>query len=161
MIDPDMVYRSGDRPVGDAVVRRMKKSNLSRSIINPAKCDDQQDYVYVEHERSEVYETLTKSLEHYRLDLEDQTKDQRDCDQNLIVRLVDYLRSIVPADRTKRQDLENLYEGILSSQDIRFIDQNEKNEQLNKEMIHLKKLIITPVNEDSVTNVYQLSKPIE
>lgn len=156
-----MVYRSGDRPVGGTVVSRMKKSKASGSIISSPKHDDSNDYVYIEHERSEVTENLLKILEHYRLDLEDKVKDQRDCDQNLIVRLTDYLRSIVASDATKLKDLENLYENISDLQDIRFIDQKEKIDQLNDEMIHLKKLIITPVNENPMSNVYQLSKIVE
>lgn len=90
----------------------------------------------------------------------EKSKDQRDCDQNLIVRLTDYIRSIVSSDDKKLQDLESLYEEISGSQDIRFIEQKEKQEQINDEIIHLKKLIITPDKEPTMNNVYRLSERI-
>jgi hypothetical protein len=45
------------------------------------------------------------------------------------------------------EGLDNLFEEISDLQDIRFIEQKEKNEQLNKELLHFKKLMITSTND--------------
>lgn len=150
-----MVYHPGDKPVGGTVVSRMKKP---RSIVHPSKGDGRDDYVYIENERYGIGDDLMKILEHYRLDLTEKSKDQRDCDQNLIVRLTDYIRSIVSSDNKKLQDLEALYEDISASTDIRFIEHQEKQEQLNDEVIHLQKLIIKPASEPSMNNIHRLSE---
>ena len=150
-----MLYHPGDKPVGGTVVSRMKNP---RSIVHQSKGDRRDDYVYIEHERYKIGDDLMSILDRYRLDLTEKSKDQRDCDQDLIVRLTDYIRSIVSSDAKKLQNLEVLYEEISGSTDIRFIEQKEKQEQLNDEMIHLKKLIITPANEPSMNNIHRLSE---
>jgi hypothetical protein len=47
------------------------------------------------------------------------------------------------------EGLDNLFEEISDLQDIRFIEQKEKNEQLNKELLHFKKLMMTSTNDSN------------
>jgi hypothetical protein len=63
------------------------------------------------------------------------------------------------------KNLDILYKEIFDLQDIRFIEQKEKNDQLSIQIRYLKKSIITtPIKDDDrdslMTNVYQMSKRI-
>ena len=61
--------------------------------------------------------------------------------------------------------LETLFEEISNLQDIRYIQQKEKIEQLQDEILHLKNLIIAPANKDdssngTTTKLHQISEII-
>jgi len=165
MIDQSFLYGNNDGPTSNTVVRRLQKANQSTSskcTKNRTNFDDRNDYVYIEHDRLEAAKQIEQILNFYRQDLKQDSNTQLDCNQQLITRLIDFLRPVFSTDETKMKDLDTLYEEISDSQDIRFIDQKEKMEQLNNEIIHLKKLIITSPNEGNrnnnpMTKVYQIS----
>jgi hypothetical protein len=104
-------------------------------------------------------------LKFYQQDLKQDSNTLLDCNQQLIIRLVDLIRPIYSSKRNKLKDLDALIEDISVLQALPFIEQKEKTEQLSNEILHLKKLIITSANEgdrsdNTMTKVYRISEII-
>ncbi len=164
MIDPSFLYRDNDQPTSNSVVEHLKQANQS-TTSKSKNSNNRNDYMYVEHDRLEAAKQIEQILNYYRQDLKQESNTQLDCNQRLIIRLVDLIRPIYSSQTNKLEDLDTLLEEISVSQAIRFIEQKEKTEQLNNEILHLKKLIITSANEDdhsknTMTKVYRISKII-
>jgi hypothetical protein len=162
MIDQSYIYGNNDGPTSNAVVRRLQQVNHSTNSKYRKNHDERNDYVYVEHDRYEAARQIEQILNLYRQNLKQESNTQLDCNQQLITRLIDFLRPAFSTNETKMKELDVLYEEISDSQDIRFIEQKEKIEQLSNEVIHLKKVIVTSPNEanrnNTMTKAYQMSK---
>lgn len=154
MIDSSYVYRDNDQPISNSVVKHLKQANQSK----PQK----QDYSHGENDRLEAAEQIERILNFYRQELKQDSITQLDCNQQLIIRLVDFIRPIYSPEKKKLRDLDALIEEIAVLQALPFIEQRDKIEQLNNEIQHLKKIIITSENENNhtMTKAYQISKII-
>jgi pyruvate carboxylase len=164
MIDPSLLYDDNYQPTSNSVVKHLQRANQSTTskARNP---DNKHDYVYVEHNRLEVAEEIERILNYYRQELKQDSNTLPDCNQQLIIRLVDFIRPIYSSQRKKLEDLDALIEDISVLQALPFIEQREKNEQLNNEILHLKKLIIKSAHEgdqsdNTMTKVYRISEII-
>jgi hypothetical protein len=160
MIDESYLYDNNDQPISNSVLRHLQQAN------HPTKnSDNKNDYIYVEHDRLELAEQIERILKFYQQDLKQDSNTLLDCNQQLIIRLVDLIRPIYSSKRNKLKDLDALIEDISVLQALPFIEQKEKTEQLSNEILHLKKLIITSANEgdrsdNTMTKVYRISEII-
>ncbi len=161
MIDQSFLYDRDDDPSSDSVVSHFQRAR--EAARNTTIFDDRHDYVYVEHDRLEAAKAIEQILNYYRQDLKHESMSQLECSQQLITRLVDFIRPAYSADRKKMGELETLFEEISTSQDIRFVEPIAKNEQLEEEIRHLRKLIITTEGEGNrqdnmMTKAYRIGK---
>ncbi len=160
MINHSFIYGGNDESINSCIpIVRRQQANQSKSINNPSNSDDRNDYIEVNIRQIE------QILNFYRQDLKQESKTQLDCNRQLITRLIDFLRPAYSSDENQMKNLDILYKEIFDLQDIRFIEQKEKNDQLSIQIRYLKKSIITtPIKDDDrdslMTNVYQMSKRI-
>ncbi|CAF1566342.1 unnamed protein product [Rotaria sp. Silwood1] len=131
--------------------------------ISDQNTNDNRDYFFIEHDLQDKMKQIEQILSYYRQDLKQESNTQLDCDRNLITRLVDFIRSEYSSNKNKIKDLDILFNEILNLNEKRFIEQKEKkNEQVQKEIANLKKLIVTSTNEDHITkNISQINSMID
>ena len=102
---------------------------------------------------------LEDILHHYRRELRQPTNSGPESLARLITRLVDVIRPMYSADVSKMNALETLYDEISALNAKKSLDQKDKNEQLQEEISHLKKLVITSSNQSNpMTSLCQMSK---
>ncbi|CAF4622827.1 unnamed protein product [Rotaria sp. Silwood2] len=135
------------------IVNSSLTSDYACVSINPdiptPNTNGNRDYFFVEHDLQEKIKQIEQILSYYRQDLKQNTNTQLDCNRNLIIRLVDLIRPVYSSNQKKIKDLDILFNEISDLHDKRFIEQKEKNEQIQKENSHLKNLIVTSANEDN------------
>ncbi|CAF3083481.1 unnamed protein product [Rotaria sp. Silwood2] len=124
-------------------------SNLVFDQNNQTNSSGKGDQIFVEHYSDGSTNQLEQILSYYRQDLKQRMNTQFDCDRKLITRLVDLIRPVYSLNQKNMKDLDILFNEILDLHDKRFIEQKEKNEQVQKENSHLKNLIVTSANEDN------------
>jgi hypothetical protein len=139
-------------------------SNSSQTTTNTT-ADYREDYIFVHQDPLETAKQIEEILNYYQRDLRKETNTQLKCDQYLITRLIDFIRPAYSSNKKKSNDLDTLIEDIGALHDKRYVEQQEKNEQLYNEIRHFKKLIITAPNEDdykhnTMTKVYRMSEII-
>ena len=165
MTNPPYLNDHDNQPITTEmpVLRRPQRTTQSKPLNNRTDFNDRQDYVYVDQDSVETAKQLEKILKFYQQELKQDSNTQTYCDQQLLRRLIDFIRPTYSSNRDKLNDLDVLYEEISTLHDVRLIDQKEKNEQLQTEIAHLKKLIITSANEDdcrnnTTTQIYRISE---
>jgi len=141
IIDESLLYGRNDESRSNSAGRRTNQARLTKS-------NDTHGCNYVEHARLEAAKQIEQILNFYRKELKQESNTQLECNQQLITRLVDFIRPAYSSQRKKMEDLDELYEDIFNLQYIRFIEQKEKMEQLSNEILHLKKWIIKSAHED-------------
>ncbi|CAF3670382.1 unnamed protein product [Rotaria sp. Silwood1] len=131
--------------------------------ISDQNTNDNRDYFFIEHDLQDKMKQIEQILSYYRQDLKQESNTQLDCDRNLITRLVDFIRPEYSSNKNKIKDLDILFNEILNLNEKRFIKQKEKkNEQVQKEIANLKKLIVTSANKDHITkNISQINSMID
>ncbi|CAF0982800.1 unnamed protein product [Rotaria sordida] len=107
------------------------------------------DNFFVKNDLKEIIQQLEQILNYYRQELKQESNAQFNCNRNLITRLIDFIRPVYSLNPKKLKDLDILFNDISDLHDKRFNEQKEKNEQFQKEISHLKKLMITSDNEDN------------
>lgn len=140
-------------------------SDQSLTTNNQAYSKNEHNYVSDDDDQLEATKQIEQILEYYRKELQQESNTQLDCNRKLITRLFDFIRPVYSSYRKKKEDLDALFEDISDLQDIRYIQQKEKTEQLQNEILHLKKLIMTSVNEghssnDTMTKVFRIGEII-
>jgi hypothetical protein len=140
-------------------------SDNSITTNNQAYSKNGHNYVSDDDDPLEATKQIEQILESYRKELKQESNTQLDCNQQLIKRLFDFIRPAYSSYKKKKNELDALLEEISVLQDIRYIQQKEKTEQLQSEILHLKKLISTSVNEghssnDTMTKVYRIGEII-
>ena len=106
---------------------------------------------------------IEQILKFYRQDLKQESNTQLDCNQQLITRLIDFLRPAYSSNEDQMKDLDTLYAELLNLQETRFAEQKAKNDQISIQLRYLKKSIIAnPIEEEDrnsmMTNVYRMSR---
>ena len=159
MINQSMILDGSNDASNDSVIRRLQQVHRGRTT-NPSS-----DYVYVEHDRLESAQEIERILILYRQDLKQESNNQHTCNSKLITRLIDAIRPVYSSNDKQMRELHNLFEEISDLQDIRFIEQKEKLENLTNEITHLKKLILGTTkqaeenpNPNTMAKAYQISK---
>jgi len=160
MINHSLLYDGNDEPISSCIpiVRRLQHANQTKSTNS----DDKHDYNYVNHYHVEIIKQIELILNYYRQDLKQESNTQLDCNRQLITRLVDFIRPAYSSNANQMKDLDVLYEDISSLLDKRFIEQKEKNDQLQNKIRHLRNSIITtPIEDDDrdslMTNLYRMN----
>jgi len=154
MINPSLLYDGNDEPISSCIpiVRRLQHANQTKSINS----DDKHDA------HLETVKQIEQILNYYRQDLKQESNTQLDCNRQLITRLVDLIRPTYSSNANQMKNLDLLYEDISSLHDKRFIEQKEKNDQLQNKIRHLRNSIITtPIEVDDreslMTNIYRMN----
>jgi hypothetical protein len=167
MINHSLLYDGNDEPISSCIpIVRRQQANQSKPINNnPPNSDDRQDYIYVNQELLGTVKQIEQILNYYRQDLKQESNTQLDCNQQLITRLIDFIRPVYSSNENQMKDLDLLYENISALHEKRFDEEKEKLNQLNNQIRHLKKSIITTPIEDNnreslMTNLYRMSKRI-
>jgi predicted RNase H-like nuclease (RuvC/YqgF family) len=137
-------------------------SDQSLTTNNQAYSKNEHNYVSDDDDQLEATKQIEQILEYYRKELQQESNTQLDCNRRLITRLFDFIRPVYSSYRKKKEDLDALFEDISDLQDIRYIQQKEKTEQLQNEILHLK---MTSVNEghssnDTITKVFRIGEII-
>ncbi|CAF3715304.1 unnamed protein product [Rotaria sp. Silwood1] len=177
MINPSFSHNRNDAPIDSRtpIVKHSQQANESSKNTQPkmlkpvynqnnqTKSNGKRDRIFVEHYSDGSTNQLEQILSYYRQDLKQESNTQLDCDRNLITRLVDFIRPEYSLNKNKMKDLDILFNEILNLNEKRFIEQKEKkNEQVQKEIANLKKLIVTSTNEDHITkNISQINSMID
>ena len=156
-------YDDGQQNTLGSVLTYSKQASQQSKIAQSTEC--RAAYKQNRHNSLETAEQLEEILNKYRQDLKQEFKTQLDCNYGLITRLVDFIRPVYSLNQKDMDVLEKLYEEILTLDNVRFNREKEKNEQLHDEILHLKKLIITPVDEENIhsntmTKIYKISKRV-
>ena len=165
IINHSFLFDRNDEPISSCipVLRRSQQTNRSKPLNNQTNSDTTQDYVYVDQSLLETANHIERILKFYQQELKQESTAQLDCNQQLITRLIDFIRPAYSSNRDKLNDLDILFQEISTLHDEKLIEQKEKNEQLQTEIVHLKKLIITSVDKDdsgnnTTTQIYRISK---
>ncbi|CAF3685698.1 unnamed protein product [Rotaria sp. Silwood1] len=176
MINPSFSHNRNDAPIDSRtpIVKHSQQANESSKNTQPrmlkpvynqnnqTKSNSKRDRIFVEHYSDGSTNQLEQILSYYRQDLKQESNTQLDCDRNLITRLVDFIRPEYSLNKNKMKDLDILFNEILNLNEKRFIKQKEKNEQVQKEIANLKKLIVTSANKDHITkNISQINSMID
>ncbi|CAF1566353.1 unnamed protein product [Rotaria sp. Silwood1] len=177
MINPSFSHNRNDAPIDSRtpIVKHSQQANESSKNTQPkmlkpvynqnnqTKSNGKRDRIFVEHYSDGSTNQLEQILSYYRQDLKQESNTQLDCDRNLITRLVDFIRPEYSLNKNKMKDLDILFNEILNLNEKRFIKQKEKkNEQVQKEIANLKKLIVTSANKDHITkNISQINSMID
>jgi predicted RNase H-like nuclease (RuvC/YqgF family) len=165
IINHSFLFDRNDEPISSCipVLRRSQQTNRSKPLNNQTNSDSTQDYIYVDQNLLETANHIERILKFYRQDLKQESNTQLDCNQQLITRLIDFIRPTYSSNRDKLNDLDILFQEISTLHDVKLIEQKEKTEQLQTEIAHLKKLIITTADEDdsgnnTSTQIYRISE---
>ena len=177
IINHSFLYDPNDNQVNAyiPIIRRIQqanhspKNNQNTTLIqhenNRNNSDDQHDYILVDHDLQETAKQIEQILHYYRQDLKYESNTYFDCNQQLLNRLIDFIRPAYSSNEKKMNDLNTLLQEIGVLHEKRHVEQKERYEQLLTEVCHLKKLIITTSNEDdsrnnTMTKLYRMSEII-
>ncbi|CAF3756994.1 unnamed protein product [Rotaria sp. Silwood1] len=162
MINPSFSHNRNDAPIDSRtpIVKHSQQANESSKNTQPRMLKpvyNQNNQTKSNSKRDRIF------VEHYSDGSTNQLEQILNCDRNLITRLVDFIRPEYSLNKNKMKDLDILFNEILNLNEKRFIKQKEKkNEQVQKEIANLKKLIVTSANKDHITkNISQINSMID
>lgn len=159
IINHSFLYNQNDEPIGSCL------PVLRRHLQPPVPNKDQisSNYVYVDHDRIEIAKQVEQIVDYYRKELKQEPYNQYECNQQLITRLIDFIRPIYSSNEQKIKDLDVLLEDVSHQHEKRFVEQKEKNDQLQSQIRHLKKSLVSTSAEDNtqtslMNDLYRISK---
>ncbi|UJR15073.1 hypothetical protein I4U23_002042 [Adineta vaga] len=155
IINHSFIYNQNDEPIDCClpVLRRLQQANQTSTLMtNQNDSNNKEEHTYINQDLFEVGKQLEQILDYYRKEFKQDSNNQFECNQQLIIRLIDTIRPLYSADEKKIKDLDILFEDISQLHEKRFIEHKEKNDQLQNKIRHLKKSIISPPIEDNSRN---------
>lgn len=124
---------------------RQSRDTSSSASARPVESSDdsRHDYIFVDHNPREHAEHLEKALQYYIRDMRQETSTQLECDQQLVIRLMDLIRPAYPTDQQKMIELDNVVKDIADLHNTRYIKMKEKNAELRAEVCRLQRMLVT------------------
>lgn len=142
----------GHEPIDDNATRPQVTNIPTDTIPEQPNSSSKYDYIIVDHQPQENAKQLEEILKSYIRDLKHEANTQVYCDQQLIIRLMDMIRLAYPNDQKKMIELDEVMKEIASLHDKRFVENEEKIQQLHTEICQLNKRIVTTSMESPMIN---------
>ena len=131
--------------------RQSSDTSSSASAARPSESSDSRhDYIFVDHNPREHAEQLEKTLQYYIRDMRQETSTQLECDQQLVIRLMDLIRPAYPTDQRKMIELDNVVKDIAELHDKRYIEMKEKTVTLRAEICRLQRMLVTTQDDPPI-----------
>ncbi|CAM4773685.1 unnamed protein product [Rotaria magnacalcarata] len=137
--------------INEHIDEQATSSQAQQSIVKHTNSEVKQDYIFVDNNPQEHAKQLEQALKFYIQDLTQDTNTQWQCDKQLIVRLMDLVRPVYSHDQMKLIELEEMQKQIGSLHDKRYIEQQEKFEQLRAEISRLNKMLLEHKDEQLIS----------